>query len=101
VTTLLQEGYQEDQAFRIAFSQAQEWATARRTTPDHELIVSYHVTPHPLGWVVRQPKGATPCLVFKSQEEAAEFGQALAEAHNSPLVIHQDSGDIHTRIVYQ
>lgn len=64
VNTLLKEGYQQDMAYRIALNQVEEWATSERTTTARDMVCNYHITPHPDGWVIRQPNSTNPCLVF-------------------------------------
>ncbi len=89
---LIEEGYRQDKALLIAIGQAEEGMQANR--------LNYHVTPHPLGWVVRHPDSAQPCLVFHTRDEAIQVGRTLAEDGNANLVIHKDSGEVHTKFVY-
>ena len=97
-TALLQEGYRQDKAFLIAIGQVEEWMHAQARNPTAK--ANYHVTPHPLGWVVRHPDGANPCLVFKTCDEAIQFGQALAQQVNANLVVHAPTGEVQSKYVY-
>lgn len=99
---LVQEGYRREKALLIAVGQAETWASSHllrneTTTP----ISNYHVTPHPSGWVVRQPNSTQPCLIFKTRDEAVELGQALAQDLHGNLIIHKDSGEIQSKVSYQ
>ena len=100
VADLLKEGYEQGMAYRIAITQAEEWAVSKRTTAALTSVSNYHVIPHPNGWAVRQPMSKASCFFFKTHDEAVQFGQELAQSSNSTLVIHDSRGDFESRKVY-
>jgi hypothetical protein len=95
---LVKEGYRRDTALLIAIGAAETWANSQVRSIN---TYNYHVTPHPGGWVVRQPNSTNPCLVFKTKEEAVEIGRELAQDLGGNLIIHKDSGEIQSQMAYQ
>ncbi len=100
VAALLEEGYRQDVAYRIALTQAEEWAVIQRTSKDWKPMRSYHVIPHPNGWTVRQSMSTPSDRFFNAREEAVQFGQKLAQNSKSALVIHDSLGEFEARTAY-
>ena len=94
VTTLLADGYSRDNALHIALNQTEAWATMLRTSSLQEQDCIYHVIPHPQGWVVRQLNGISPCLIFKTREEAIQFGKEMTQEDHAILIIPPNDGEI-------
>ncbi|MDB5275000.1 MAG: hypothetical protein JWO58_3367 [Chitinophagaceae bacterium] len=63
---------------------------------------SRHVVPSPSGgWSVRKTGAAKASKNFETQEDAVQYGKALARKNSSDLYVHSKSGTVRDHMSYK